>query len=266
MKFTKHGSVRYIGHLDMQRYFQRVNRRAGLKVIYSEGFSPHQKMSFAMPLSVGYESDAEYFDLEVSEAESSSYVIDAMNREQAEGIKVTDCVLLPEKCENAMASVRAADYIIGFREGYEPPFDMASAIEELEKSDVFTVKKPAKKKKRSGRISKASYNTKTMGSDTHQGNTSQNPSGRGEDEAEYSETDIRPYIYRIKIGDDGCIHMQVSAGSKANVKPEPVLKAVYKKKGFELPGSALLITRHELYTCAGDGESLIPLSQAGEAF
>lgn len=258
MKFTKHGSVRYIGHLDMQRYFQRVNRRAGLKVIYSEGFSPHQKMSFAMPLSVGYESDAEYFDLEVSEADSSSSVMDAMNKEQAEGIRVTDCVLLPEKCENAMASVRAADYIIGFREGYEPPFDMASAIEELERSEVFTVKKPVKKAKRSGRISKASYNTKTMNSGAKD--------GRREEEPEYSETDIRPYIYRIKTGGDGCIHMQVSAGSKANVKPEPVLKAVYEKKGFELPGSALLITRHELYTCAGDGESLIPLSQAGEAF
>ena len=60
IRFSKHGNVRYIGHLDIQRYFQRLNRRAGLKVVYSEGFSPHQKMSFAMPLSVGYESDAEY--------------------------------------------------------------------------------------------------------------------------------------------------------------------------------------------------------------
>ena len=70
VKFTKHGIVRYIGHLDMQRYFQRVNRRAGIKVVYSEGFSPHQKMSFAMPLSVGYESDSEYFYMEFSEATS----------------------------------------------------------------------------------------------------------------------------------------------------------------------------------------------------
>ena len=99
IRFTKHGAVRYIGHLDMQRYFQRANRRAGLKVVYSEGFSPHQRMSFAMPLSVGYESDAEYFDLEVETAASSEAVTDAMNREQAEGIEVTDCVLLPEKCE-----------------------------------------------------------------------------------------------------------------------------------------------------------------------
>ncbi|MBQ8955510.1 MAG: DUF2344 domain-containing protein, partial [Lachnospiraceae bacterium] len=98
VKFTKHGRVRYIGHLDMQRYFQRLNRRAGLKVVYSEGFSPHQKMSFAMPLSVGYESDAEYFDVEVTEALSSEAIISSLNKEQAEGIEVSDCVLLADKC------------------------------------------------------------------------------------------------------------------------------------------------------------------------
>ncbi|MBQ2454076.1 MAG: DUF2344 domain-containing protein, partial [Lachnospiraceae bacterium] len=68
IRFTKHGTARFIGHLDIQRYFQKLNRRAGINVVYSEGFSPHQKMCFAMPLSVGYESDGEYFDMEVKDA------------------------------------------------------------------------------------------------------------------------------------------------------------------------------------------------------
>ena len=45
--------MKFIGHLDMVRYFQKVMRRSEVDVAYSEGFSPHQKMSFASPLSVG---------------------------------------------------------------------------------------------------------------------------------------------------------------------------------------------------------------------
>ena len=45
--------MKFIGHLDVMRYFQKAIRRAGIDIAYSEGFSPHQIMSFAAPLSVG---------------------------------------------------------------------------------------------------------------------------------------------------------------------------------------------------------------------
>ena len=51
IKFQKQGTVRFIGHLDVMRYFQKVMRRAEVDIRYSEGFSPHQIMSFASPLS-----------------------------------------------------------------------------------------------------------------------------------------------------------------------------------------------------------------------
>ena len=53
IKFAKIGPVKYVGHLDMLRYFQKLMRRAGIDITYSEGFNPHQKMSFAAPLGVG---------------------------------------------------------------------------------------------------------------------------------------------------------------------------------------------------------------------
>lgn len=64
MRFTKTGSLKFIGHLDCMRFFQKAIRRAGLDVAYSGGFSPHQIMSFASPLSVGTTSDGEYLDVE----------------------------------------------------------------------------------------------------------------------------------------------------------------------------------------------------------
>lgn len=251
IKYTKHGRVRYIGHLDTQRYFQRVNRRAGLKVLYSGGFSPHQKMSFAMPLSVGYESDAEYFDLEVESAESSEAVIEAMNREQAEGIEVTDCVLLPEKCENAMASVRYADYLVSFKNGKEPRFDIEKAVAGLNDSDVLIIRKEVKKAKKGRRIKEASYSTKTMESV---------PGILRIGDKEYKEKDIRPFIHEISIRNEG-LFMKVSAGSKDNIKPEPVIAAIFEKEGRTLPELSLNVLRCELYS-----DGFKTLLEAGTAF
>ena len=63
IKFSKTGALKYIGHLDVMRYFQKLMRRADIPIAYSEGFSPHQIMSFAMPLGIGDESIAEYVDI-----------------------------------------------------------------------------------------------------------------------------------------------------------------------------------------------------------
>ena len=65
IKFTKSGPLKFIGHLDVMRYFQKAFRRAELDVEYSQGFNPHQLMSFAAPLGVGLTSDGEYLDLQL---------------------------------------------------------------------------------------------------------------------------------------------------------------------------------------------------------
>ena len=53
IKFSKEGPVKFVGHLDTMRYFQKAIRRANLPVAFSGGFSPHMIMSFAAPLGVG---------------------------------------------------------------------------------------------------------------------------------------------------------------------------------------------------------------------
>ena len=47
VKFAKYGPLRFTGHLDVLRFFQKAIRRAGLDVVYTHGFNPHQVMSFA---------------------------------------------------------------------------------------------------------------------------------------------------------------------------------------------------------------------------
>ncbi len=57
------GMAKYISHLDLLRCFTRAIMRSGLPVEYSQGFNPHQKMTFALPLPVGVTSECEYVDI-----------------------------------------------------------------------------------------------------------------------------------------------------------------------------------------------------------
>jgi radical SAM-linked protein len=66
IRFSKLGKVRWTSHRDTARMWERALRRVGLPVAYSQGFSPHPKVSFGLALSTGYESLAEYLDVDVS--------------------------------------------------------------------------------------------------------------------------------------------------------------------------------------------------------
>ena len=117
IKFQKQGTVRFIGHLDVMRYFQKVMRRAEVDIRYSEGFSPHQIMSFASPLSVGLISHAEYVDIDVNSSGNSTGMVRRLNEVSAEGLEVLSYRELPETAKNAMSLVVAADYTFCFTNG-----------------------------------------------------------------------------------------------------------------------------------------------------
>ena len=60
--FYKKGNMRFISHLDLQRLFKRCIKRAGIEVAYSNGFNPHEKINIVHPLSLGFETDRDYFE------------------------------------------------------------------------------------------------------------------------------------------------------------------------------------------------------------
>ena len=113
--------MKFIGHLDIMRYFQKAIRRAGIDIAYTEGFSPHMVMSFANPLGVGLTSDGEYFDIEIRTPISSKEAVQRLNDTMVEGIQILSFRQVPdEKASKAMALVAAADYVVKFREGSAP--------------------------------------------------------------------------------------------------------------------------------------------------
>lgn len=62
-RFGKLDRLRFVSHLDLQRYMQRALNRSGLPVAFSQGFNPHPVMSFASALAMGWESEYEVLDI-----------------------------------------------------------------------------------------------------------------------------------------------------------------------------------------------------------
>ncbi len=232
IKFTKFGPVKFIGHLDVMRYFQKALRRADVDVAYSGGFSPHQIMSFAAPLGVGLESNGEYFDVEINSPISSQEFMGRVNAVSIPEIQVTDVRLLPDKAGNAMASVAAAGYTVRFREGRELSVGWQQRFDAFMSEEQILITKKTK-------------------------------SGT-------AEVDLKPAIYDYRIDTDGAfdsIYLLVNASSEGNIKPTLVLEAFAKYLGEELQENALMITREETYGYKTDDdgkEKLVPLADFGE--
>jgi len=112
IKFSKRGNIRFIGHLDMMRYFQKCMRRADIPIRYSDGFSPHQIMSFAAPLGLGTESDAEYMDIEITEDIDRAEAVKRLNDVMCDGVKVLDWKVMPDNSKTAMSQMESADYLV----------------------------------------------------------------------------------------------------------------------------------------------------------
>lgn len=73
--YTKGGRMRFVSHLDMTRFMTRMLRKAGLPIWYTEGFHPHAYITFALPLSLGFESKYEIMDIRL---EDDAYPIESI--------------------------------------------------------------------------------------------------------------------------------------------------------------------------------------------
>lgn len=227
IKFRKYGNLKYIGHLDVQRFFQKAVRRAGIDVAYTAGFSPHQIMSFAAPLGVGLESNGEYVDIEVLSFTGSRDTVERLNAVSAEGIDILSAKVLPEHAGNAMASVAAAGYTVRFRKGREPDFAWQHELDSFYVKEHIPFFKETKKSS--------------------------------------MQIDLKLGIFDLKVCNDA-IYMLLDASSSGNIKPGMVMEAFFAGHQEKLKKNALLITREDTYTNVGtsDVPKLVPLDAIGK--
>jgi radical SAM-linked protein len=86
--FEKKGRAKYISHLDLNRCMLRTFRRSRLPIWYTEGFNPHPYYSFALALSLGFESSCEIMDFNLNEDVPFDEVRDRLNAVMPEGMRV----------------------------------------------------------------------------------------------------------------------------------------------------------------------------------
>ncbi len=110
IKFEKTGKLQFISHLDLCRTMKTAMVRARIPVWYSEGFNPHPKMVFALPLSIGTESLCEYMDIKITEDMSPEKILKQLNEVTADELKIT-AVYTPVL---KFGDIAWAEYVIEF--------------------------------------------------------------------------------------------------------------------------------------------------------
>ncbi|GMQ57032.1 TIGR03936 family radical SAM-associated protein [Vallitalea sediminicola] len=163
IKFAKEGTMKFIGHLDLIRNFQRVFKKAEFPIAYSEGFNPRPIMSIGAPLSVGITSEAEYLDVKLVEDIDIKYQMKNLDSHAPDGIKLLNITILPDKAKSAMALIDASKYKItvsniNFTE------DMINNL--MSKSEIIISKKNKKNVLKEIDIKPGIFNISLASSDT----------------------------------------------------------------------------------------------------
>ena len=133
--FEKGPELRFIGHLDLMRTMQRALRRSLLPIKYSNGFNPHIRLSFAVPLSVGVIGLRELMEVPVEDGVTEEQFQSAMNAVLPSCLRIVNCRAVEDAFPALMSLVAGADYRITFakteagRKAYEK-FDDFMALKE----------------------------------------------------------------------------------------------------------------------------------------
>ena len=110
--FAKSYTARFIGHLDLMRTMQRALRRSGLPVLYSQGYNPHIKLSFASPLGVGIAGEREIMDVPMEGECGEEMFTSALNRVLPDCLKAADVRTIDDKFPTLMGLVAGSRYRI----------------------------------------------------------------------------------------------------------------------------------------------------------
>ncbi len=191
--FRKYGRLRFVGHLDMMRVFQRALRRAEVPLAYSQGFNPHPLMSFGNPLALGCTGEREVMEIILEQEQSDDQVKQSLQQQLPDGLDVVACFTSPSTKTTSMAAVKGASYEI------ELPAvrNWADILPAFLAQETISVMKLGKVYGRKKQVA----------------------------------VDIKPWIYECVLRDDGKMQLLCACGSEENLKPELLVLALYEYAG-----------------------------------
>lgn len=195
VRFSKRGPARFVGHLDLARAFDRAVRRADLPVAYSEGFNPRAKISFAHPLQVGAESEAELCFIELAQPVDAEVVERRLGPELPAGLSIVELHIGRRGRRSPIASLSEAGYEAELSLSRTDDEQVAEAVRALVSAESVQVLRRTKR-------SEATVN-------------------------------IRPGIVSLQYrpGEAPVLQMRLRVGSEALAKPDEVISALNARLG-----------------------------------
>ncbi|MGN0704516.1 MAG: TIGR03936 family radical SAM-associated protein [Lentihominibacter sp.] len=211
--FSKMGTICYISHLDLMRMFRRTFKKAGIRLVYSQGFNPHPKMGFAQPLSLGYWGLREMMEFETVEEHDPAELQKTIASHMPEGIEIIDCRHLKGIRKTLAAAAAAAEYIIAIPVT-EPVGMTGQDIKDkyMGQDSIITLKKQKKKK-------------------------------------EPVEVDIKPMIRSIEFTPEEealFVTAVLDSGSVSNLSPELVIDTLLECLQMDIDRSEIAVMRKKI--------------------
>ncbi len=196
-QFMRLEGLKFIGHLDILRLFERAFKRAGLPVVHSQGYNPRPQIIFAQPMALGLTSCGEFADVEIANDYDPAKFMTVLNGSLPPGLQLLDAKERINK-SNLMAIIEAARYSIKFSYEANHKLDIDELVEQISSEDTINVIKKTKS---------------------------------GE-----KEMNIRPLIYELSGNTDcntGEFRVLLKAGQNENVRPELFLDGVSNVTGID---------------------------------
>ncbi|MBQ7063817.1 MAG: DUF2344 domain-containing protein [Firmicutes bacterium] len=214
--FWKGDRMRFVGHLDLLRVLQRAMNRAGIELVFSNGFNPHPQMSFAKPLSLGQEGMREIMELELASPMTDQELIERINAVLPPGILLLDAADMPEGTKSAMSMVDLAEYEIHLP---DLDIDYPEALKGFLSLPEIPIRKLAKFHGRKQEIT----------------------------------VDIRPRIRELKALNANTFYLLAVSTGEENLKPDKMMQVFWNYIGHPEQTANEQIVRTGLYQCREDG-------------
>jgi radical SAM-linked protein len=115
LRFSRGEELKYVSHLDLMRLWERALRRAGIPMAYSEGFSPHPRISLAAPLPIGVTSEAELMDVVVQKVVSPYFFMQNTKPQLPRGMEVFEVLQVPLTAPSLQSQAQFIDYRVSDR-------------------------------------------------------------------------------------------------------------------------------------------------------
>ena len=226
LRFIKKGNMRFISHLDLARLFKRSVRKGGISVGFSNGYNPHELVNIVQPLSLGYESESEYFEIDTTAAYDSAKLCDTLNEAMPEGLRFFDPVQTERTSDYLSNKTSYALYQAVF--GLESDSAMPDLDPFLDQEYIYINKKDKKTKKTVKKDVKAF---------------------------------IKDFTAASSDGNTVTLRMMLRCASNETLNPGKLLQSMFEFYGMNIPIESCRITRLDIFADSPQGR-LVPLYEA----